>query len=62
VVRGADTGAMTLAAQSSGLLAVSQGLSALFPDDQAMLRAGMTMYDALYLWCRAQLQQERRAA
>lgn len=62
IVRGADTGAMTLAAQSSGLLAVSQGLSALFADDHAMLRAGMLMYDALYLWCRAQAGQQRRAA
>ncbi|MCC6197010.1 MAG: chromate resistance protein [Burkholderiales bacterium] len=52
IVRGADTGALALTPQSAGLLAMSQGLSELFPDDHAMLRAGMTMYDALYLWCR----------
>jgi len=65
IVRGADTGATTLAPQAAGLLATSHGLSALFPDDHAMLRAGMIMYDALYLWCRAQTQAEsapRRAA
>ena len=38
--------------RTAGLLAASPGLSALFADDHAMLRAGMMMYDALYLWCR----------
>lgn len=52
IVRGADTGRLELAAQSAGLLAVSLGLSRLFADDHAMLRQAMTMYDALYLWCR----------
>jgi len=52
IVRGADTGMPSLAAESAGLLAASQGLSALFASDHAMLRAGMMMYDALYLWCR----------
>ena len=52
IVRGADTGVPALTPQSAGLLATSHGLSELFPDDHAMLRAGMTMYDALYLWCR----------
>jgi len=50
IVRGADTGALELAAQSAGLLAVSLGLSRLFDDDHAMLRWGMLVYDALYLW------------
>jgi rhodanese-related sulfurtransferase len=53
IVRGADTNALSLAAQAPGLLAASQGLSLLFEDDHAMLRAGMMMYDALYLWCRS---------
>jgi rhodanese-related sulfurtransferase len=52
IVRGADTGVPSLAAESPGLLAASQGLSALFSDDHAMLRAGMMMYDALYLSCK----------
>ena len=56
LVRGADTGVPSLAAESAGLLATSQGLSALFADDHAMLRAGMMMYDALYLSSRDRAQ------
>jgi rhodanese-related sulfurtransferase len=56
IVRGADTGVPSLAAESPGLIAASQGLSALFADDHAMLRAGMMMYDALYLSCRYRLR------
>ena len=52
IVRGADTGALELAAQSAGLVAVSLGLSRMIADDHAMLRHGMLVYDALYAWCR----------
>jgi rhodanese-related sulfurtransferase len=52
VVRGADTGRPDLAPEAAGLLAVSQGLSATIEDDLAMLDYGMTLYDALYAWCR----------
>jgi len=52
IVRGADTARLDLAPQASGLLAVSLGLSLNFPDDQAMLLQGLTLYDALYAWCR----------
>jgi hypothetical protein len=54
IVRGADTGRPDLTAQSSGLLAISQGLSAVFADDHEMLLHGMVVYDALYAWCQAQ--------
>jgi hypothetical protein len=50
IVRGADTGRPDLAPECPGLLAQSLGLSALYPDDHAMLRQGMTMYDAYYAW------------
>lgn len=50
IVRGADTGQLDLAPQAPGLLALSLGLSALFADDQVMLRHGFVIYDALYLW------------
>ncbi|MEX1108394.1 MAG: chromate resistance protein ChrB domain-containing protein [Dongiaceae bacterium] len=50
IVRGADTGHPELAPESSGLLALSLGLSRCFADDQEMLRHGMVMYDALYAW------------
>ena len=52
IVRGADTGQLELTAQSPGLLALSLGLSANFPDDHAMLEHGMVVYDTLYAWCR----------
>ena len=52
IVRGADTGRPDLAPQCEGLLAVSQGMSALHADDHAMLEAAMPVYDALYAWCR----------
>jgi rhodanese-related sulfurtransferase len=53
IVRGADTARLDLAPQAAGLLALSLGLSANFPDDHAMLEHGLTMYDALYAWCRS---------
>jgi hypothetical protein len=57
IVRGADTSRHDLTPQSGGLFAISLGLSAIFPDDQEMLRHGMVIYDALYRWCR-DLQSE----
>lgn len=52
IVRGADTDRHELAPQAAGLAALSLGLSRLLPNDHAMLERGMTMYDALYLWCK----------
>jgi rhodanese-related sulfurtransferase len=52
IVRAADTGHPEAAPQAPGLLAISQGLSANFPDDHEMLKHGMVIYDALYAWCR----------
>ena len=52
IVRGADTGHPELAPQCAGLLAASLGLSAIYDDDHEMLRHGLTLYDALYAWCR----------
>jgi len=52
IVRGADTSRLDLAPQAPGLLAISQGLSANFPDDHQMLEHGMVIYDALCAWCR----------
>ena len=50
IVRSADTGALTLAPEAPGLLAISLGLSRLYADDHDMLRAGLIVYDALYAW------------
>jgi hypothetical protein len=52
IVRGADTARHDLASEASGLHAISMGLSAIIPDDHAMLEQGMVIYDALYAWCR----------
>lgn len=52
IVRGADTSNLGLTPQSSGLYAISLGLSKNFSDDHEMLKHGMVMYDALYAWCK----------
>lgn len=52
IVRGADTAKLDLAPQAAGLVAISRGLSHVFPDDQHMLEHGRVLYDALYAWCR----------
>jgi rhodanese-related sulfurtransferase len=52
IVRAADTDRLDLIPQAAGLLAVSLGLSRMYPDDSAQLEAGLVLYDALYHWCR----------
>jgi len=51
IVRAADTGQLASVPQAAGLYAISHGLSQIFQDDQAMLKYGLIMYDALYAWC-----------
>ena len=52
IVRGADTDRPDLAPQSAGLVAIAQGMSARFADDDhACLSHGLEIYDALYAWC-----------
>lgn len=58
IVRGADTSRPDLTPQGEGLLAISYGLSANFPDDHEMLKHGLVMYDALYAWCRIQVDSK----
>ena len=53
IVQGSDTDRLELTPQSPGLLAITLGLSANFPDDHTMLEHGMVLYDALYTWCRS---------
>lgn len=52
IVRGADTDQLDTAPEAAGLLAISLGLSRNHSDDHAQLEAGMSVYDALYRWCR----------
>jgi len=57
IVRGADTNCHDLAPQAAGLLAVSLGLSRMYKNDLEQLEAGMSLYDALYRWCRDASQE-----
>ena len=52
IVRAADTATLEKNAQAAGLLAISLGLSRLYADDLDQLAAALTVYDALYRWCR----------
>jgi hypothetical protein len=54
IVRGADTQQRDLTPESRGLLAIAQGFSQAYKDDQEQLAAEMPVYDALYAWCRNQ--------
>jgi rhodanese-related sulfurtransferase len=52
IVRAADTARLDLSPEAAGLLAASLGLSRMYPEDLEQLEAGLTLYDALYRWCR----------
>ncbi len=58
IVRGADTDRHDIASQSSGLWAISAGLSKNIQDDHQLLEKGMLIYDALYTWAK-HLQNEK---
>ena len=58
IVRGADTDRHDIASQSSGLWAISSGLSYNIKDDHELLEKGMMLYDALYSWA-SHLQHEK---
>jgi hypothetical protein len=52
IVRGADTDRHDLASQSSGLWAISAGMSENMKDDLELLSKGMMLYDGLYTWAK----------
>jgi rhodanese-related sulfurtransferase len=52
IVRAADTARLDLSPEAAGLLAASLGLSRMYAEDLNQLDAGLTLYDALYRWCR----------
>jgi hypothetical protein len=60
IVRAADTDTLQQSPQAPGLLAITLGLSANIPDDHEMLAVGMTIYEALYTWCRHLTQERHR--
>ena len=57
--RGADTSRPDLTPQGEGLLAISYGLSANFPNDHEILGHALIIYDALYVWCRLQSEKQQ---
>lgn len=61
IIRGADTDRHDLAAQASGLWAISAGLSHNFKSDAEMLQYGMVLYDALFSWAKYH-QNEKHTA
>ena len=58
IIRGAHTDHHELAAQATGLWAISAGLSLNIQDDQELLEQGLILYDALYSWAKY-LQKEK---
>ena len=48
IIRAVDTDTLDRSAQAPGLLAITLGPGANIADDQALLREGLVLYDALY--------------
>ncbi len=57
IVRGADTDAKDLTAESPGLEAIAEGFRLTYQDDQKQLAAELPVYDALYAYCRQRVQE-----
>jgi rhodanese-related sulfurtransferase len=57
IVRAADMDRINASPQAAGLLAASLGLSRMFSDDLAQLKAGLGLYDAFYRWCRDAVEE-----
>jgi hypothetical protein len=53
IVRGADTDARELTAESSGLYALATGFQSIARDDHDNMAKQFPAYDALYAYCRA---------
>jgi len=58
IVRGADTANQHLTPESRGLEAIARGFGLVYADDHQQLAAELPVYDALYAWCRAQVEAE----
>jgi len=58
IVHGADVAEdLDATPQSAGLKAVAEGFSYAEPDDHRQLELELPVYDALYAWCRRELEQ-----
>jgi hypothetical protein len=57
IVRGADTSAKDLTPESRGLDAIAEGFRLVFRDDHELLERELSVYDALYAYCRQTINQ-----
>jgi hypothetical protein len=57
IVRGADTPAKDLTPEARGLEAVADGFRRLFEDDHEQLAPESIVYDALYTYCQAVVEE-----
>jgi hypothetical protein len=58
IVHGADiSGELDATPQSAGLLAIAEGFTRVEADDQKLLALEAPIYDALYEWCRNQVDR-----
>ena len=55
---GADTADRDHTDQSAGLRAIAEGFHYLETPDEERLAHGFAIYDALYAWCKHQLETE----
>jgi hypothetical protein len=59
IVHGADIADdVDATPQSAGLVAIAEGFGDVEPDDQRLLALELPVYDALYAWCRRQMETE----
>jgi len=54
IVRGADTAAKELTPESAGLEAIAEGFRLVYSNDHELLERELSVYDALYAYCRSQ--------
>ena len=54
IVHGADVVGSDAPAESAGLRAVMNGYTDAYADDHELLNVAVTVYEALYQWCRRQ--------
>ena len=60
IVHGADVAEdLDATPQSPGLKAIAEGFSYAEPDDQRQLELELPVYDALYAWCRKEVEAGR---
>jgi hypothetical protein len=57
IVRGADTNANDLAPECRGLEAIAEGFRLAYANDHELLERELSVYDALYAYCRQTINQ-----